>query len=502
MFSSLHSLQLHVLLEKRQFFVLNQRKKNLLVRTFFLHRIPNFVGKSGKGRGLSSAQEQISDKMDKYEHVTKPSNNLLKTQGTKNPEMYTSLEQVTPGRMLIENPQPYVMAVNNFSATHKDDISSTSSDLEAPVKEELTDTTTAKSRTSATNLGKVDPSDQENLVFINAKNEVIMNKRVADIWKRPLRKWNQKEEVLSFLHISKCGGTSMKASLREAKLKNGCNLSCQDPRKAMEDQNRTCPLQTCTGHFDWTRIRNLNKTGVKTAPIIIIRNPIETFLSNFYFTKFRLARNLSEAHKEIKNMSVAEYLNNPDVMWKTRSLWYDGTAATSWLAGTNLESYVVGKLGSEEVSRRDLVSANWTYMLNTAIENLHKCLWVGILDEIDRSFEMLKYQTGLEMKMQHLNTRFSNGRNDSYPKLNPFQEDFLKKLMPMDMFVYEYAKQLHNFRWVIYKNPRNETSNSKQIRLQLPRILSGCKSTSQSISCPSTFKAINTIFQKYVTKRW
>ena len=328
-----------------------------------------------------------------------------------------------------------------------------------------------------------------------------MNKRVADIWKRPLRKWNQKEEVLSFLHISKCGGTSMKASLREAKLKNGCNLSCQDPRKAMEDQNKTCPLQTCTGHFDWTRIRNLNKTGVKTAPIIIIRNPIETFLSNFYFTKFRLARNLSEAHKEIKNMSVAEYLNNPDVMWKTRSLWYDGTAATSWLAGTNLDSYVVGKLGSEEVSRRDLVSANWTYMLNTAIENLHKCLWVGILDEIDRSFEMLKYQTGLEMKMQRLNARFSNGRNNSYPKLNPFQEDFLKKLMPMDMFVYEYAKQLHDFRWVIYKNPRNETPISKQIRLQLPRILSGCKSTSQSISCPSTFKAINTIFQKYMTKQ-
>ena len=344
---------------KNDNFAFQPVKKQSVGENFFSQNreMSKFVGKSGNAKGHSSTHEQIPDRMDKYEHVTKPSNNLLKTQGTENPEMYTSAEQGTLARMPDENLQPYVMAVNNSRATHTNAISSASSNLETPAKQESTVTNTATPNTSATDLGKVVASASENLLFINAKNEVTLSKRVTDIWKRPLRKWNQNEEVLSFLHISKCGGTSMKVSLREAKSKNDCSLSCLDPRKAMEDQNRTCPLQTCTGHFDWTRIRNLDKTGIKTAPITIIRNPIETFLSNFHFTKFRLSRNLSEAHKEIKNMSVAQYLSNPDVMWKTRSLWYDGTAATSWLAGTNLEFYVVGKLGSEEVSRRDIVSA-------------------------------------------------------------------------------------------------------------------------------------------------
>ena len=60
------------------------------------------------------------------------------------------------------------------------------------------------------------------------------------------------------------------------------------------------------------------------------------------------------------------------------------------LTGTHFMPYVVGFLSEEEQQRREQLRLNWTYMLDTAIDNLHKCLWFGILEDLDRSLEMLR----------------------------------------------------------------------------------------------------------------
>ena len=73
-------------------------KRQFVAETNFSRKqeSPNIAVKSDRANSLSSVQ-QITDKMDKYEHVTKPPNSSLKTQGTKNTEIRTSTEGGSQG---------------------------------------------------------------------------------------------------------------------------------------------------------------------------------------------------------------------------------------------------------------------------------------------------------------------------------------------------------------------------------------------------------------------
>ena len=86
-------------------------------------------------------------------------------------------------------------------------------------------------------------------------------------------------------------------------------------------------------------------------------------------------------------------------------------------------------------------------MLDTAINNLHKCLWVGILENLDESMEMFRYQSGLNVTIHHLNISRRKHFNLTEKEIVK-----LKMLMPMDVYIYEYAKELHRYRWNIFKN--------------------------------------------------
>ena len=51
-------------------------------------------------------------------------------------------------------------------------------------------------------------------------------------------------------------------------------------------------------------------------------------------------------------------------------------------------------LDEEGVARRERRNLNWTDMLRTAIDNYHSALWVGIMESLQESLELLYYQTG------------------------------------------------------------------------------------------------------------
>ena len=113
-------------------------------------------------------------------------------------------------------------------------------------------------------------------------------------------------------------------------------------------------------------------------------------------------------------------------------------------------------------------------MLNAAITNLHKCLWFGLIEEQKKSLQMLEYQTGLQIKMNHItkNTRYQDPPHHVVMRI--------KQLIPLDLYIYEYAKQLLEWRWQMHLNdclPRASVF--------LPQIIHGCKSTSMYIICPS-----------------
>ena len=83
-------------------------------------------------------------------------------------------------------------------------------------------------------------------------------------------------------------------------------------------------------------------------------------------------------------------------------------------------------------NRKGNISTNWTYMLNRAIRNLHNCLWFGIFENLIQSLELFHHQTGLHIKMDHIN------RNDhKAPTNNTISK--IKQLIPMDLYIYEYA---------------------------------------------------------------
>ena len=143
-------------------------------------------------------------------------------------------------------------------------------------------------------------------------------------------------------------------------------------------------------------------------------------------------------------------------------------------------------LSKREKKRRQNLLSNWTLVLNKAINNLHKCLWFGIMENLDRSLEMFRYQSGLDIQQEKRNV------NKGYPKPTVDEVEKLKKLMPMDMYLYEYAKQLHDYRYQMFKQQQQEvgTDSREQLAEQeigtLPAILKGCKNDGKSLQCNQT----------------
>ena len=144
------------------------------------------------------------------------------------------------------------------------------------------------------------------------------------------------------------------------------------------------------------------------------------------------------------------------------------------MAGTHVFKWVVPNLTEKEKERREQLSTNWTYMLDTALDNLNKCLWIGILEKTDQSVE-------------HKNMR-------TYPEPNQEEIEKLRKLIPIDLYIYEYAKQLFDHRWDAYqkqvkqkekKLSNNSDTAARNISLSLSNVIDGCVSTTETLLCPN-----------------
>ena len=110
-----------------------------------------------------------------------------------------------------------------------------------------------------------------------------------------------------------------------------------------------------------------------------------------------------------------------------------------------------------ELANRERQAMDWSYMLDRTIDNLHKCLWVGIFEDTDKGLEMLKYQTGFDIQLMRLNVN-----KVKYPELTPDEINKIRSLMPMDNYIYEYAKQLHNHRWIHVSKTKDGWLRSEQ----------------------------------------
>ena len=69
------------------------------------------------------------------------------------------------------------------------------------------------------------------------------------------------------------------------------------------------------------------------------------------------------------------------------------------------------------------------------------------------------------------------------------EREKLKALMPMDIYLYEYAKQLHEYRYKMFTEHKQQFEKQqpqiqyREISLQLPEVLDGCKGYSKLYEC-------------------
>ena len=161
--------------------------------------------------------------------------------------------------------------------------------------------------------------------FVNSLFEIV---KYSKFQPKPdfggfLKQWNFEEEILTFMHIGKAGGTSFRRGLIKATHDQNCSVRLSPPVVQKLSWTATCPGVMpcpCIQHFDWTYMNNMETQGQQVAPLVMIRDPISRAVSHFYFAKrLQWTKGL-----RFRNQTLSEYLDDPDSMLNTRDVWQDG----------------------------------------------------------------------------------------------------------------------------------------------------------------------------------
>ena len=157
--------------------------------------------------------------------------------------------------------------------------------------------------------------------------DVILNKNVEKDWNAPLKFWNYRDELLMFIHVTKSGGQSFDKGLNNCKHSDHFKIKCQKNANLtyhkVFSQNMKELTAICKFHFDWSTINKIEKKGIKTAPIMLIRNPVKRFISHFHFFRTcKTTKNLLKVYT--KNQNFSEYLNDMESLMESSHHWRDG----------------------------------------------------------------------------------------------------------------------------------------------------------------------------------
>ena len=167
---------------------------------------------------------------------------------------------------------------------------------------------------------------QDKIVLKDKDGHVILEKRIDKLWQQPLHKWNYRKEVLFFMHIVKSSGTSLGHSLRQSYHNDGCHVSCTHSFKQLANQTCASDLKVhCGGHFDWGQVDKLEEAELKTAPITLIRNPVDRAVSHFYYVH----QKPWYKHMKMYHQNFSDYIRNPESMMQSRHVWFDGQVSES-----------------------------------------------------------------------------------------------------------------------------------------------------------------------------
>ena len=167
---------------------------------------------------------------------------------------------------------------------------------------------------------------------------------------------------------------------------------------------------------------------------------------------------------------MEEYLNDLDSMHETRELWMDGQAGVMWLSGLHIAEWV--KMGPpSEIKEREKSFLETKLVAKLVIERMLNTTWFGVLEELDRSMEMLSAMLGRSVQMPKKNSNKHKDESNEVRKK-------LAELMPFDLWMYDFALKVFEARWKHYLG-------HKDVQIPVPSDLPDmkCTSTRTTIIC-------------------
>jgi len=274
-----------------------------------------------------------------------------------------------------------------------------------------------------------------------------------------LPKWNHKTKF-AFIHIGKTGGTSFDAGMRK-----WLNINILNTK-----------LYIGKRHYDWSYYKNLkDESSQEIHPLTWLRHPVDRAISHFNFMK-QLAWTKGTP---IRQTSLSDFLSNYEMMMDFRGAWQDGQAGTAWISGLHIADWVWHYPKPRDKDQIELSFLDMESVLDQVATRFEKELfWFGILDEKEKSIEMLNYQldTQFQIEMVHLN-KGKNKLLHEDSSVDEFDRKKLEWLMPYDMWLYNYASELLNAKWNFYKNGAMKMPD----RPPYPRLT--CISTRYILTC-------------------
>ena len=133
-------------------------------------------------------------------------------------------------------------------------------------------------------------------------------------------------------------------------------------------------------------------------------------------------------------------------MMEAGDVWRDGMAGVAWLTGNMPDdSWVIR--GPDSSSYRDRTAnlhRNVTQTCVLASKRLEQLAWFGLLEEPTKSMKMLSGYLGRWATLRH---RTNTNAHKPRVVLDAEERAFVESLMPMDVWLFKYARRLFEARW-------------------------------------------------------
>ena len=129
---------------------------------------------------------------------------------------------------------------------------------------------------------------------------------------------------------------------------------------------------------------------------------------------------------------------------------------------------------------RELLNLDFEKVMQKAAENLRETMWFGVLEEMEKSYKMLSNILGVKVELSSHNmgnSRVKYKRPES--EVSDEDKKLIKRLIPMDIWTYEYGLLLFEARWRFFRT-------GVYIEPEIPNFPKiDCKSTKYALRCES-----------------